>query len=297
MVRYKSMPNQRRYGVPTSDTYWRLGFDTNRTIKQLKDFLDARDYQYALSASKTELVKAVGRCQRGLLSYRKCSTDELRAFCHVRALSIPARSTKVARLSSVLEAADEEATFTRFLDLPVELRVKVYELHFRDFDRITRRHRQPPITLVPQIRTEALPLFYGCVTFSWGLVPRHPVANYRATIREYHFDYHSNGLLRMPNANLAQIKNFQLLWSRTQRVDEFTESPWPEFDVRVSQSNNAKRELTLVRKNKRIETQRIEQAIYRVLREMSFGESTWKLDWLKFDAIPSKVNRILREQS
>lgn len=52
-------------------------------------------------------------------------------------------------------------TFTKFLELPTELRVHIYLLHFADLPRVSISAKSPPITQVSSLlRKEALPLWY-----------------------------------------------------------------------------------------------------------------------------------------
>jgi hypothetical protein len=74
----KEEPDDRKY---RRDEYWKLGFYTDKTTRELKDYLGAHDYYCPKGATKDKLLKAVYRCQRGLLSYEKYNAEELRAFC------------------------------------------------------------------------------------------------------------------------------------------------------------------------------------------------------------------------
>jgi hypothetical protein len=69
-----------------------------------------------------------------------------------------------------LEQADETAAFDRFLDLPPELRNRIYSYHLESSGRTTRLH-PPPITMVfRQLHQETVLLYYHtctvCITFS-----------------------------------------------------------------------------------------------------------------------------------
>lgn len=289
MVHYKPFRGRKaKTDTDRRNTYWMLGF-YNKTAYELRVILEEYGYQYPSSATKAVLMEAVGRCQRGLLCYKNCSITELRAFCDARSLTVPSNSTTVSRLSRVLEIADDDATFPRFLDLPVELRVKIYELHFLDYAKMQTRHRQPPLTLVPQIRAEALPLFYGCVTFTWHLTPWSSPPNIG-----HHFHVSSRPLLKMPAANLAQVRNFHLHWIAAPGPTDGTGRRSADLHACVSESNNAKKKFSFTRTNDGVDTREIEAVIRDILQSMGFGESTWKLQLTELHAIEEKVNGILR---
>ena len=60
------------------DRYWKLSSYTDKTPRELKAHLAAKGYQCPQNANKDKLTEAVGRYERGLLSYEKYSADELR---------------------------------------------------------------------------------------------------------------------------------------------------------------------------------------------------------------------------
>ncbi|KAK3647820.1 hypothetical protein LTR56_007794 [Elasticomyces elasticus] len=66
------------------------------------------------------------RFTRGLLPYTTCSNSELRRFCQQRGLKAIEGAMRES-LISVLENADDEPVFERFLDLPPELRAIIFE--------------------------------------------------------------------------------------------------------------------------------------------------------------------------
>jgi hypothetical protein len=66
----------------------------------------------------------------------------------------------------MLEDADDQLSFPRFFELPPEIRDLVYGHHFSGHETMKHKHHQPPLTLASsQLRAEALPVFYKCVTF------------------------------------------------------------------------------------------------------------------------------------
>lgn len=91
---------------------------------------------------------------------------ELRDLCQKR--NIPSTSTTTKpQLISALEKADEDRTFLRFMDLPPELRTRIYDFYFEPLHRVRwdvapYTIPPPPITIVSkQLRLESHPLFYN----------------------------------------------------------------------------------------------------------------------------------------
>ncbi len=69
------------------------------------------------------------------------------------------RATR-ADMIAILEQADDERVFPRFMDLPPELRVEIYGHHFRSFDEGILAVQPPLTTVCKLLRQEALPMFY-----------------------------------------------------------------------------------------------------------------------------------------
>jgi hypothetical protein len=280
----KEVPNECGY---RKGRYWKLGFYTDTTPRQVEEYLAAHGYQCPKNANKDKLRDAVGRCQRGLLSYEKYSADELRGFCMARKISLPSKRMTVPRLALMLENADDDvdATFPRFMELPAELRNRVYELHFRDYDEISTEYDQPPIT---EASPESLPLFYKCVTFTWELS-----LNTNFCIDKHMFIGDSYNLTQIPAADLAQIKNFKLHWTvvsygargHTQRNVIFT--------AEISQVNNVKNINTFFGKHVEPKSQEIENVMQRVLCEIGYRDATWKLQRHHLIAFQDALNNVL----
>jgi hypothetical protein len=189
-----------------SNTYWMLGSLSDRSAREMRQELENRGYQCRKSASKVVLADSLGRLERGLLCYEKCDAVELRRFCKSRGVSSGA--TTVSRLARRLEDADDHTSFPRFFELPPEIRLAIYEYHFNDYDPMTHKHRQPPLTLASsRLRLEALPAFYKCVKFEWHF-KWHFKYGFHYREEELPFSEDSCDLLSMPAASLSQMKNF-----------------------------------------------------------------------------------------
>lgn len=282
----KEEPYERGY---RRNSYWKLGFYTTKTARELKDYLAAHGYQCPKSDNKETLMRAIYRCQRGLLSYGKYSADELRAFCLDRNVSSPSKKMQDLQVPSVvrmLKKADDKATFPRFMELPAELRNRVYELHFRDYDEMSTEHNQPPIT---KASPESLPLFYKCVTFTWDLSLDSNFCVYEHTLTG-----DSYNLSMIPAADLAQIKNFKLHWTNFSRGTRGYTHRRVDFSVELSQLNTVKKMETSFRKRVEPESQEVEAVIKLVLCEIGYWDVSWKLQREHLIAFKDAVNRVLR---
>ncbi|KAK4628813.1 hypothetical protein CLAFUW4_07969 [Fulvia fulva] len=115
-----------------------------------------RDY-WKLAAHGTE----ESRVERGFLDYDQCTLDELRRFCKQRQLIVPSgHDGTFDKFKEILQAADEVAIFNRFLDLPPELRLHIYEIYKAPLD-FNHFSVAPPITFVSKlIRRAASSLFF-----------------------------------------------------------------------------------------------------------------------------------------
>ena len=115
-----------------------------------------------------------------------------------------------------LEKTDDNATF-RSLDLPAEIRNIIYKLHFLDFADIHAAHTQPPVTLSSKVLlAEALPLFYGLVTFVLTTENRTDPDDWFRN--ELNLSHNTYSLLKMPDNDLSRIKNLRLTWEEVYRV-------------------------------------------------------------------------------
>lgn len=167
MVQY-SKYSSAYYRTPdlVNKDYWKLDNTENNDQTQLLQRLQARGIACTPTSNqhgdRDRLAHLYSRAQRGLPFYDDMSYHELHRFCQSRRIKLPLDDERHDRnrLQSILEQADEDATFDRFLDLPPELRVRIYEMHkasldFGDFSVA------PPITSVSKlVRVEALSVFF-----------------------------------------------------------------------------------------------------------------------------------------
>ena len=219
MVQYKPVDTLRRkrylarVTCDETNNYWKLGLHShsNKTRADLIKYLKDRGYKCRQNINKSAIIDAIGRHQRGLMSYQGRGVRELKTFCKARGLGTTA--TTASGLARALEEADDLITFPRFFDLPAEIRNIIYELFFKDLGSFDSTHVQPPLTLASsQLRPEALPLFYECATFRMSASRQWSTKRKARAVQA--FTLHSTSLLYMPAANFERIKNLDLHWKR-----------------------------------------------------------------------------------
>jgi hypothetical protein len=150
--------------------YWKLDTIHDRKIKNVKNIFKKKNFYFPSAAKANKISSLYSRYQLGRPSYAGYDLGDLVGFCQGRGLQQPMqhRSKKElkADLVTVLEKADINMTFNRFTDLPAEIRVRIYSIHFDSFP-VLKAPVQPPISQVSHlIRKESLPVFYQeCVFF------------------------------------------------------------------------------------------------------------------------------------
>lgn len=217
MVQFKSVDTayRKKSRTPTSskaDNYWKLGLYRykDRTVKNLIQYLKNRGYHCRENISRPDAIDAIGRYQRGLMSYDGLTLNELQALCKARGL--PGNATRTSNLVRTLRKADDLATFPKFFDLPAEIRNIIYELFFRSLPNFDDKHFQPPLTMASrQLRAESLSLFYECATFEMFArsLGRNP-----SELQDLGLRSCTRSLMYMPAANFDRIKTFNLFWSK-----------------------------------------------------------------------------------
>lgn len=167
------------------DRYWRLDDYKGDGPEALKPLVVRAGFNVSPRPSKGVLVNRLHRLARGALIYDKCSTAEIQGFLAARGLHEPEKRDLAIR---ALHRADDEAQFPRFLELPPELRNRVYDFYFATMPTRMRPGVQAPITRASKLlRSETLPNFYGGVTLelrfslrigrrrSYALIPTNDV--------------------------------------------------------------------------------------------------------------------------
>ena len=136
----------------------------------------------------------------------------------------------------ILEEADENTGFERLLDLPPELRVLIYGLHFDSMPEL-REPVQPPLSKVSRLlRQESLPIFYSTCTFKLSDLFSPVPANkgnffdalnegYLRTIHNVSIEYYDGGVKKLLwNKDKATVK---LTTWRDDWTDDRQQRAWP----------------------------------------------------------------------
>lgn len=153
--------------APQYDNYWALNTYQNGTKSELLKNLEGKGFTFRADIRKADLVEVQQRLDCGLLHYqdKRIADKELRRFIKDRGLPKPVASTRKAMVS-VLLGADEALHFDKFVDLPPELRERIYQFHISSLPERLFCPTQPPITRACKLfRTEALPIFHKLATF------------------------------------------------------------------------------------------------------------------------------------
>ncbi|PIA90968.1 hypothetical protein CB0940_11094 [Cercospora beticola] len=130
--------------------YWKV------KIQPPDDNVSEQDNEDSLPADRHSAIES--RRQRGLLIYGDCSQEELRQFCGERGIRLLRSSNNRAGMIASLELADDKGTtFDRFLDLPAELRLRIYQSYKASLgSKFGPFSVAPPITSVSKMtRQEA----------------------------------------------------------------------------------------------------------------------------------------------
>ncbi|KAF7187523.1 hypothetical protein HII31_11147 [Pseudocercospora fuligena] len=228
-------------------------------------------YNVPSKADRADLIELCKRMWRDLPDYTQCTSNQLRKFNLDRRLITQAEyddnHLHPKQLIRNLKAADENPTFTKFLDLPPELRCKIYDCYTKDFPITLRHPTQPPLARIhPIIRTELLPIFYCSATFKIELLE---VQKNDSRPKRLHFDKSSYAWLNnLSDASIAEMHDWEL------RIDNWQ---WG-FDIHFSgDAKETRVESYRCEHHHRSEAKKIVKAIEEVLHEVSQREGKLKL--------------------
>ena len=153
------------------NTYWAIrgtAVDTAAMILTLRK--NFNDYMLRPTIGD-DAVAHFARKARGLTNHGECLVKELKELIRARGIEIPQDCVRKDALIAVLENADNQVKFTKFLELPAELREVVYENYFENLGHLPLLPRQPPLLLAArQLRNEAMPKYFSHLTFKLGFV-------------------------------------------------------------------------------------------------------------------------------
>lgn len=236
-------------GVRGPNTYWKIpkyyftnqysGVAPSERKRMAVRYLEERNIKVSRETTLERLADLVSRFERGCLNYTSYDANTLEGFAAARSLQDygNGRLSKKA-LIGVLEHADDNARFERMLELPAELRVRIYEYYCLALGHsfalgpgyVPLEHRQPPLTLACRLlRQESLPLFYDtCVL----LVDFHPSCFHDA-IKPPRQMERDQGFLDAANLTTRQFKRLHLRTGDESRLVHPTRSTVDLLDVLV----------------------------------------------------------------
>ena len=205
MVQYKSKISKRSKEY-LHNSYCMLDVEDLAPYRELaiklKAAMEAKKFYFKKAEKRGRLIELYYRMQRGLPSYDHWRVPELRKRFRARNLTIFTEKAYKTDLIEALEASDEDMRFERFMDLPVELRARVYIMYYEDLPSLPTAPRHPPISLVSsQIRQESLPLFYSTCVFKIEIN-----AHFQRRSLGYSKDFRSH----TPPENVSRIKKVNL---------------------------------------------------------------------------------------
>lgn len=140
----------------------------------LRQLLVDRGYAFGSGMTRAALLACLKRSDSGLLSYTGRANSELRDFIQQRRLETNFKQGNIGtrtELVQLLNAADEDPRFHRFMELPAEIRGIVYRFYLDEPKKRLLTPKQPPLLSTNRlIREEALPLFYSKYAFAVQVV-------------------------------------------------------------------------------------------------------------------------------
>jgi hypothetical protein len=215
------------------NTYWAIGGSQHETVDAVIRQTSYLPWSFGEHALRNDL-----KC-RGLLNYKNCKVTELKGFFEARGIKLPTGRRYKVDFIAALQKADDEAKFTKFFDLPAELRSMVATKYMEDLPILPRLPHQPPLTLASSsLRIESLPLYYRDGTFNLSFTTTwdHLVLlRTGPTLTTLHKD--SVALLaRIPAHSLGRVRKLRLQLYQPARNHIFREHWMVKWDVELSGS-------------------------------------------------------------
>lgn len=146
------------------DDYWRLPTHSRATAIDLRDFLLGKGYDVKKSDPKYKLIELRQRVHCGRVCYDSCSLVELTNFARDRGVDLRGATAKKAIIVA-LNRADNAQTFDGFMQLPPELRNRIYDYYLLHFAPHQTLPTMPPLARTcKQLKLEVYPLFLATKT-------------------------------------------------------------------------------------------------------------------------------------
>ena len=203
------------------NSYWQTVPPHLPTMDVLRGYLSRHGFDYRTSDKLARLKALARRCARGHQSYAPQTVKMLRALVRERYLeSQLAPKANKEQLIRCLEAADDakdemeaSSTFHRFIELPPELRNRVYVFYFESLGKVPPRFVVPPLCRASrQLRLETKELFFEHSTFIVWLKPMSVAQSQRLPYRHWTLLNYHNKVARsnIPDPAFARIKHLSV---------------------------------------------------------------------------------------
>lgn len=205
MVQWQFRPLSTSGKDLADNDYWKLKMPRPAGIimsDDTADEADEADLAEDLPAHRHFAIQI--RKQRGMLIYDNCNDVELRQFCQQRGIRLLRSSASREGMIACLEGADDEGTtFGKFLDLPTELQLRIYDCYKSSLgDGFGPFSVAPPITAVSKIvRHDAASVFFRDRMFICSLDTTGP---YMEELTRVFFD-------KAPLCFLEQVRRLEIM--------------------------------------------------------------------------------------
>ncbi|EME44805.1 hypothetical protein DOTSEDRAFT_35165 [Dothistroma septosporum NZE10] len=185
---------------PGANDYWRIVVDEN--VADLKEQARRSNYHIKSSANRNDTHASYMRFHQATATalLRSCASSTSTANWG------NADRLNQRHLVKALEAADDNIVFSKLVDLPAELRCRVYYFYVAAFPAKLYSPAQPPLALTCKLlRSEVLPVFYDTICFGLELRGFHQKSRlcYMFTPSSWEFL-----TTLQAGQNLAQISQF-----------------------------------------------------------------------------------------
>lgn len=209
----KYSPTERYLNADWADSYC-ADLPCATTVADWKRYFAEHQFHVKSTGNPEQLEARAERCSRGLPSYSGHSIKRLRVLARDRGLTTQLEyRVHKEKLIDLLEVADDERyaseasrEFPKFLEIPPELKNRVYAIYFKSLGRVPPRFVLPPLCRASrQLRLESTGLFFEHSTFILWLRPEFVLSRGRQQARlEYHTEI---AKINVPTASIARIKH------------------------------------------------------------------------------------------
>lgn len=254
------------YCIESKCAYWELSCPSPKRRGHRKP---KPGHVFRSELRRRRAVDASHRRERGLVDYDRYDVKDLKVFASGRGLTgVPKRASKTT-LKQILDEADDNMVFSRFMDLPPELRLTIYNLHLNSFSlRTPARAAQPPITKVSRsIRQETLPLFYRNMHVWVKLLE---MASLSGNTAEFAIHVQlPNYVERLSAATLARVRKIEVYFvtsyvRETRQAADWVVDLYPDEDGKALRRDYSDKDCTIASEL----AANIERHLFKLVREL-----------------------------